>query len=306
MLNFLAQQQVGDGFWSMEPGSGQLWTYLAIALVAASLFVFGLSKAPTRARKPIVWTFTFLAGLFYVMMFLWPMPVNKADGDIPRGLVETVGFWLQDTQPRVADIANVLASFLLGLGIYSILRIHVTRLVKKGKDWGFSVVLLTCMVLFIVVGYTNWIQRTFQDQTSRLEDPANWGLPQYAADLLFNGLLQQMDSAMFAMIAFYILSAAYRAFRVRSVEASVLMISALVVILSIMGAVNWAWGEGINAITGNDPANFLNNFKINVVADWVRGNLQTPSIRALEFGVALGALAMGLRLWLGLEKGGVN
>ncbi|MEZ5162691.1 MAG: hypothetical protein R2688_02865 [Fimbriimonadaceae bacterium] len=43
-----------------------------------------------------------------------------------------------------------------------------------------------------------------------------------------------------------------------------------------------------------------------MVAGWLRSNMQIPAIRAIEFGVGLGALAMGLRIWLGLEKGGVS
>ena len=44
---------------------------------------------------------------------------------------------------------------------------------------------------------------------------------------LFSGGLTNLGSATFSMIAFYIASAAYRAFRIRSLEATLLMIAAL-------------------------------------------------------------------------------
>jgi hypothetical protein len=127
-----------------------------------------------------------------------------------------------------------------------------------------------------------------------------------AFNVMFDGLLQNMDAAMFSIIAFYIFSAAYRAFRIRSMEATLLMSSALIVMLSLMGAVTSFWNTGIDNMTGLDPANLLNNFKLNVLAGWLRNVVQVPALQALEFGVGLGTLAMALRLWLGLERGGVT
>ena len=106
---------------------------------------------------------------------------------------------------------------------------------------------------------------------------------------------------MFSIIAFYILSAAYRAFRIRSVEATILLASALIMMLSLMGAVEYMW----NGLFDHSGA-FVANFQLTEIARWIRDTFQTPGIRALEFGIGLGALAMGLRLWLSLEKGGVS
>jgi hypothetical protein len=112
---------------------------------------------------------------------------------------------------------------------------------------------------------------------------------------------------MFSVIAFYILSAAYRAFRIRSVEASILLFTAFVVILGLMGAVAYLWDtKMIGGITGNDPNSFANNLKLSGVKDWIQNTLQTSSLRGIDFGVGIGALAMGMRLWLSLERGGVS
>jgi hypothetical protein len=56
-------------------------------------------------------------------------------------------------------------------------------------------------------------------------------------------------------------------------------------------------------VNGGAP-HFLLNFKLTEIAGWLRNNMQVPAIRAIEFGVGIGALAMGLRIWLGIEKGG--
>lgn len=314
MLRLLAQQQPNYNMWALPPGSSTLTIALIAAFLVGSALVFGLSFLPTRARKPIVWTFTFLAGGFYVLFWLWPKPINADIAtEVPLNKVEDVGFYLATAQLRVADISNVLAAFLLGLGVFSVLRIHLQRIAKKHKDAFFSIVLLVSMVLMIVFGYADWIQREFRMKAIFDENPLTTTPMTMGFDLMFDGMLQQMDAAMFSMIAFFILSAAYRAFRIRSIEATVLMGSALILMLGLMGAVETPFAGMIDGIIANsdpygvpNPGHWLNNLKIASVGDWVKTNLQVPSLRALEFGVGLGALAMGLRLWLGLEKGGIN
>ncbi|MCG9894918.1 MAG: hypothetical protein MH204_05540 [Fimbriimonadaceae bacterium] len=292
--------------WAFDHGSSQLLTAVLATFVVGFAVFFGLTFVPPKFRRPIVIGATFLAGLFYVLFWLVPKPIAREAGQLPNNGMEAFAFWLEDFQPEFAMGTNVIAALLLGLGVYSVLKVHITRLAKKQKNWEFSLVLLAAMVAMCGFAYADWIMRDFRDPQGLLAVEANWTWVQYTQDLLFDGFLQQMDAAMFSMIAFFILSAAYRAFRIRSVEATVLMASALILLLSLIGAIDFLWSQGVDAITGQDPTSFWNNIRISVIAGWFRETLQVPSIRAMEFGVGLGALAMGLRLWLGLEKGGVN
>jgi hypothetical protein len=301
----LAQADPRLNFWARAPYAGDLWLLVAVTVVVGIGLIFALSAAPTRARRPIVWFSTFVAGLFYVVYWLWPQPVSKGENDIPRDGIERFSFFMSEAQVKVADVANILTAFLLCLGIYSLVRVHLGRILRKHEDRLFSIVLMVSMVAMVFVGYADWRQRTFLDDEGKLAEITAWGPFQFGRDFLFDGLYQQMEAAMFSMIAFFILSAAYRAFRLRSVEATVLMVSALILMLSLMGLFVFGW----NSVVAKLPVEqfpVLNNLKINEIANWVRSTLQTPAIRAVEFGVGLGALAMGLRLWLGLEKGGVS
>lgn len=292
-------------FWSGEFGSTGLWIGILATLALGFGMMFLFSIAPTRARKFIVGGFTFIAGLFYVLLYFWPSAPQKKAGEIPRDLTESVSFWLQDSVSIVGTIANILTVFLLGLGIYSLLRIHAGKLMKMQKDWVFSLILLIAMFSMVFFGYADFIQK-HREGGELLNFPENWGFVQYAKDLLFDGLLQQMDAAMFSLIAFFILSAAYRAFRIRSIESTILLAAALIMMLSLMGGLEYIWSQGVNKITGDDPGSFLNNFKLKAMADWISSNVQTPSLRAIDFGIGVGALAMGLRLWLSLERGGMS
>jgi hypothetical protein len=305
MGNLFLQAQPSLNFWNGENGSTGLWVKILIALLAGIAMIVVLMKAPSQARRPIVAFVTFISGLFYVLYFFWPRPVDRQPGELPRDFVESVSFYIDDAFGIVTDLSSVLSGLLLGLGIYSLLSVHLRRIAKKQKDWAFSIVLLISMVTMTFIGYADWISRQ-GEAGIRLEDRANWGPLNFAKDLMFDGILQNMDAAMFSIIAFYILSAAYRAFRVRSVEATILLATALIVILSLMGAVEFLWNGVIDGITGKNADSFMNNLKLTEISKWLRDTVQGAAIRGIDFGVGIGALAMGLRIWLSLEKGGAG
>src|SRR2546421_127936 len=101
-------------FWSAPNGSAGLWGGIAATVI------FGF----------IIGVFTFFAGLLYVLYFFWPTPQSRGPSDLPAGPVETVSFWLQDAVAAVGDLSNTLTAFLLGLGIYSLVRIHSKRMIS--------------------------------------------------------------------------------------------------------------------------------------------------------------------------------
>ncbi len=102
---------------------------------------------------------------------------------------------------------------------------------------------------------------------------------------LAEGFFIPLGSSMFALLAFYIASAAYRSFRLRSVEATMMMIPAVLVILGQIP-------QGPLYIDEQLPA----------VRLWLMQNISTPAFRAIYFGSAVAGLAMAVRMWLSLEK----
>jgi hypothetical protein len=301
-LTTFASAAIPPSFWNAPSGDSKLYLMIGITLLIGFAFVISCLFMPSRMRRPIAAGATFLAGLFWVLYWIWPTARDKTATDIPDNFTESVAFWLSDAVPHVSNFANILTAFILGLGIYSILRIHGKRFIKMQKDWPFSLILLLALVSMFIFGILDWKDR-LGEGGSRLQDEATWGFVQFGRDMLFDGLLQTLDAAMFSMIAFFILSAAYRAFRIRSIEATILLAAALIVMVSLMGLVVFYQDQTVGNMAGNDPNSFVNNFKLSVISGWIRGNIQTPAIRAIEFGIGIGALAMGLRLWLSLERG---
>ncbi len=295
---------IQENFWATAPHSQRGYIMMAVAFAVGLALIVACLFAPTRARKPIVWTVTFLAGFYWVLFYFLPEPINRKPTDVARNAFEGFAFVMADGNAVAATVANSVGAFLFGLGIYSLLRIHTNNVLKKRKNWFFSLMLILSLICMVAYGYGNWWIK--QHNPGLIDTQARWQFPNYAFDIMFDGLLQQMDAVMFSLVAFYILSAAYRAFRIRSIESTVLMASALLMMLSLMGAVDFAWSGVIGKLAHGDPNSFLNNFTLTSVSNWVKANLQVPSLRALDFGIGLGGLAMALRIWLGLEKGGVT
>ncbi|MHB8636843.1 MAG: hypothetical protein ACYC96_10275 [Fimbriimonadaceae bacterium] len=298
LTGFFADSVPPPTFWNGAYGSGGLLLKIVIAFLVTAAILFLVKDAGPRVRKYLIGGTTFIAGAFYVAYFLYPTPLNRQSGEMPQNFREAISFWFDDAVPAVGQIANIMAAFLLGLGVYSVFTVHVKRVLKQSTDWGFSVVLLACVLLMVGVGYFDWFS-VIGPGGQRLDDPANWTTVNYARNFLFDGMLQNMDAAMFSIISFFILSAAYRAFRIRSIEATILLGSAVIMMIGLLGGFESIWNQATHQSANS-------TFTMGEITKWLRDCFQTPSLRAIQFGLGIGTLAMGLRLWLSLEKQGAS
>jgi hypothetical protein len=107
---------------------------------------------------------------------------------------------------------------------------------------------------------------------------------------IYDQVYSPMAATMFALLAFYIASAAFRAFRIRTVEAGLLAVAALIVMLGRvpLGALLTKWL----------PA----PLQLPAIQDWVMEVPQNAAKRAILMGAALGVMATGLRVILGIER----
>jgi len=254
-----------------------LATVLFIAVMAI------LHQFSPVMKRWLTITFTFLAGAFFVIEYFWP--VHKIKGS------PTPVNWLTPWQDPVNDFVMYLSIWALGLGIISLTIVHGRRLLKGVSGWHNSLAFFLAMLCMMVVGYM-----------SKMGKPNLHGGfygPRFsfiAYNSLFDGLLVNLDSAMFALLAFYIASAAYRAFRVRTVEAGLLMVSALLVMLGLVNFGVWI----TSAIPVHSGWAF---FRIENLSAFEMNWLNMPVQRAVTIGVSVGALGMAIRLWLSLERG---
>jgi hypothetical protein len=106
-----------------------------------------------------------------------------------------------------------------------------------------------------------------------------------------------MASTMFALLAFFIASAAFRAFRIRTVEAGLLAIAALIVMLGRvpLGDVMTDWLLNASWLPGGGT-------HLSAIQQWIMDIPQNAAKRAILIGAALGVMATGLRVILGIER----
>lgn len=101
---------------------------------------------------------------------------------------------------------------------------------------------------------------------------------------LFEGILVPCGSTMFAMLAFYMCSAAYRAFRMRNLHAGLLLVSAFIVML----------GQ-IPLATAYIPG-------VYELRQWILDVPNMASKRGIMIGVGLGAVATSFKIIFGIER----
>lgn len=163
----------------------------------------------------------------------------------------------------------ILAAAAYLLGIVNLLQVNVPRVLRRERDWGYKLVMLLCFAGTVIFGFLEGEQR---------QEPGaiyKW---------IYDSAFTPLSSTMFALLAFYIASAAFRAFRARNLEAGILLVTAMVVMIGRVPV-----GEWISA----DLPHFVN---------WIMDVPNTAAKRAIYIGGALGAISTGLRVILGLER----
>ena len=200
------------------------------------------------------------------------------------GLVLVVSFffdknsWLGGLEQEFIVWLTIVGGFTLLLGVVSITRVNWVAVKRKRENWGYKI--LTLLAIFAMA-----IPSVLSPDWSPLFGRAQGSI----YDWLFINLQSPMMSTMFATLAFYIASAAFRAFRARSAEATILLITACLIML-------WRVPMGeylLNHLPGNIPY-LLNTY--------IMGGANMAVQRGIIIGAALGAASMSLRIILGIER----
>ncbi len=183
--------------------------------------------------------------------------------------------WLES---QVLVWVTIIAGFSLLLGGVSITRINWRAVRMRKEGWVYN--LFTLLAVFVMA-----IPAVFPASWSPLFGRAEGSI----YDWLFFHVDYPMMATMFAMLAFYIASAAYRAFRARNPEATLLLITATLVML-------WRipMGEAFLRLFSDSLPGAINTYVMNGANVAVQ--------RGILIGAALGAASMSLRIMLGIER----
>jgi hypothetical protein len=204
-----------------------------------------------------------VTGIFGILTYIIPHPIVQETDAVIRN-----------------DVLRIIGGFSLVLGIGSILRHHFIKIKRRSENWGYSWITVIALFASAIIGLFGGI------------DPARPGiLPtqiggfSFHIQSLFTGLMIPLGATMFALLAFFMASAAYRAFRARNFEATLLLVSAFILML---GAVPLA-----RVLVKSLPS----------FAEWILAVPNMAAKRGIGFGISLGILATSLKIILGIERG---
>jgi hypothetical protein len=205
-----------------------------------------------KRQLPLI--ITGIMGVAFALQYYIPHPVSE-------DAITHLSKWMQ-----------IISGFALVLGLASLFQVHTVKIRRQVPGWGYSVILYLVMLLTIFVGLF-WSKG--QTRVDGVQTGFGW---------IYDYTMVPLQATMFSILAFFIASAAYRAFRARSREAALLLIAAVVV---MMGRVPlgqfllpWTWD----------------------VTQWLLNVVNSAARRAIVIGVSMGAVALSVKIILGYER----
>ncbi len=179
---------------------------------------------------------------------------------------------------------QIIGAMALFIAVINLSLFHGKTLTSRRKGWPNSLVFFIFLIGMFVVTLMG------KGMAGGEALDSGWGL---AYDFLFQSIVQAMGTAVFSMITFFMISAAYRSFRVRSLDAALLMAAACIVMVGQMPL-----GEWLGMIVP-DSLFFLR-------FPWLSQKLLTVinacAYRGVLIGLTVGAISIAIRIWLGMDN----
>ena len=222
---------------------------------------------------------------------------------------------------------DIIAGFAAFLGVINLLQLHLNKISSKRDNWQYSIITLIGFIMMIIFG--------FMYNGSDVEMGPHLKNEGSAFYWMFQNIYLPLGATMFALLAFFVASASYRAFKIRNFEATLLLIAGIFLMLGrvpIGQLIPWWMSLEIYiciffAIIANKfkdkkkmlsflvlsmisipiLINFLNLtdlaiFKIPDLQEWIMDVPATAGSRAIMIGIALGTIAQSYRIITGRER----
>lgn len=180
---------------------------------------------------------------------------------IPHRLLQDV-FYYEFYVPWI----RAMSPFGMLLGVMSLCMMHTSKIKRKAPKWQYSFFFFAGFIITALAGFIGGTQKG--------------GVYMW----MFENMQMPMSATMFALLAFYMASAAYKAFRARSTEATVLLVAAIVVMLA-------------QVPLGVKISKYLPD-----ISQWILDVPNLASKRGILLGVGLGSVATTLKILLGIER----
>ena len=227
---------------------------------------------------------------------------------------------------------DILASFAIILGALNLIKLQVQKVLYQKPGWIYSVVAISGFIFAIIAGF---FVKGVDDSV------AQWGAHVTTEGTLFKWLFDYkftpMSATMFSLLAFFVASASYRAFRIRNFEATLLLVSGIIIMVGRVpiGSVISSWfimyllvlsagiyvnvwkkdmtttfifvAVGIAVVTiagfmAGWPIDKPGIFYLPAIQEWIYYYPNVAGARSIMIGVGLGIFATSIRYILGIER----
>lgn len=216
---------------------------------------------------------TFLVGLIVIISEFIP---HRPFGEISGTLEE----WFL-----------IISGFAIILGQLSLIKVNFLKIKFKQPNWQYYIVTLISFLLMVAAGIFWGTENNAGLLGSGTKLVETIGYKPF--DYMFYNFYQHLSATMFSLLAFFIASAAYRAFIARTVESNLLLIAAVLVMLgnTSLGSILTSWLP--------ESLEFLHLPRI---SEFIMKYPNTAGQRAIMIGAGLGLIGSSLRIILGIER----
>jgi len=167
----------------------------------------------------------------------------------------------------LTNVASVVGQFTIVIALYSQYRRSLKFIREKRKGWVYNIYLLALMSLMVLMGFT---------------------LGEHSASYMWlvNSIVAPCSSVVYGILAFYMFSAGARAFRARSLKASLLLVAGVIVLLyqaPLTGAVFPGISPYAVFLTGTVGMSLSRMFAIAIITGAIMLNVRMLTGRELAF-----------------------
>jgi len=199
---------------------------------------------------------TFILGTLAALQYYVPHPASE-------GFLTGVVKW-----------QRIILGFAMILGVASLSHLHYVKIRRKEAGWGYSLVVHVAMIGTVLAGVLPGLIKHGSLLTEHDVFTA-W---------IYGNILVALQGTMFSILAFFVASAAYRAFRARTKESTILLLAAAIVMF------------------GRVPLGEYLVSGIGKLSDWILNVLNTAARRAILIGISLGSIATSIKIIFGIER----
>lgn len=183
----------------------------------------------------------------------------------------------QELYQGILNWGLIIGPFPLVLAVITLIQVHLSRIRRRTEYWQYSIVVFAGMITMVVLGVP-------------------FGIEHPGFQWFFQYVQVPMEATMFSLLAFFIASAAYRAFRARTFEATLLLVAALIVMIGNVPIGDRIW----NIFTSWIP--WLPENATSWARQWILDNPNLAARRGIILGVGLGVISQSIRIILGIER----